>query len=851
MTTVPARLQPPNPPAPFVGRAALAERVGSAMERAPVTVLWGYSGAGKSALLAHVFASRFARERSRALVVDTRDLAGKDPVAAALDRLRALVAIDAEGDDDDAPNALLETLDTNGLWLIVENVERIAGDSSLAHVLTLVQRFARSAKIVIVCREDPRLPMLAAQTIAVGLMADDELRALVDAVRPGLSSRDATEIVALAQGSPWRLLQLSTGDADPSAGPEASLLALSPVAQSALRTLGLAPHAIPRAALQKAVRGVDDATLDLLSRRGYVELSTRSVRLHDAARPFVSAELAPDERALRQEKLLRALLACGDVDGARAALTLVSSSIDRSVVDELLAQFGDTLRAEGASALLLDVLLANNPLPVGARFAWACLLALDVGPPALAHVQKPALGDARALAFFDVIADARGGADLARDAIDVALDARLFTEDAALFGTLGRVLEAVRAATRALDGGRPLDARAALVAHETWSPSFEGRSPSFEGRSPTWEGRALMLVRARVALETGALEDARAALASVLSTRDTVARDRARVLLLAVRLAEGDLAHFTDDLADVALALDEHGAPTRTVVDVARIRAAYRALFAEHGALPRTALFAPEALDDAVRTLLDNDAAGAQREALKLRGGLRDLGRAMAALEAGTVALDAALAQNDVERASTLARQLAIEANGVGSSRFALEARLALACAQTSIDPAVLVDLSARAHTNPVVARRAAALLGEEAVLDPLDVLVVSALGPRANTAGRVIHAPGAAAWTLDAMDMRILLADGASVDLKSKRVLFDLLLALSRRGGEATKEQLLLDAWGVRDYHPLRHDNRLKAAVRKLRRLLESTLGDDPLETTDDGYRLRGQFRVVRDHAP
>ena len=73
-----------------------------------------------------------------------------------------------------------------------------------------------------------------------------------------------------------------------------------------------------------------------------------------------------------------------------------------------------------------------------------------------------------------------------------------------------------------------------------------------------------------------------------------------------------------------------------------------------------------------------------------------------------------------------------------------------------------------------------------------------------------------------------------------------DLLTALCARGGAATKEQLLEDAWGVREYHPLQHDNRLKVAVRKLRRLLEEVLGDDPIEAADDGYRLRGKVRFL-----
>jgi DNA-binding response OmpR family regulator len=100
--------------------------------------------------------------------------------------------------------------------------------------------------------------------------------------------------------------------------------------------------------------------------------------------------------------------------------------------------------------------------------------------------------------------------------------------------------------------------------------------------------------------------------------------------------------------------------------------------------------------------------------------------------------------------------------------------------------------------------------------------------------------------WVVDGAGMRIVLPDGTTVDLSKKKVLFDLLATLCHHGGKASKEQLLEVAWGVRDYHPLRHDNRLKVAVRKLRRLLEDALGDDPIEASEDGYRLRGRVRYI-----
>jgi DNA-binding winged helix-turn-helix (wHTH) protein len=78
--------------------------------------------------------------------------------------------------------------------------------------------------------------------------------------------------------------------------------------------------------------------------------------------------------------------------------------------------------------------------------------------------------------------------------------------------------------------------------------------------------------------------------------------------------------------------------------------------------------------------------------------------------------------------------------------------------------------------------------------------------------------------------------------------MLFAVLAALAARGGRASKEELVTAVWGEREYHPLRHDNRLHLAVLKVRREIE----DDPklparLLATPDGYSLGGRVRRRR----
>lgn len=106
--------------------------------------------------------------------------------------------------------------------------------------------------------------------------------------------------------------------------------------------------------------------------------------------------------------------------------------------------------------------------------------------------------------------------------------------------------------------------------------------------------------------------------------------------------------------------------------------------------------------------------------------------------------------------------------------------------------------------------------------------------------------------WTpcfgADLVEQRVWFPDGRDVDLAPTPMLARLVETLADSGGEATKEALIERAWGEREYHPLRHDGKLHAAVRKLRRLLDED-GNEPrfLLTTETGYRLGLPVRIRR----
>jgi hypothetical protein len=157
----------------------------------------------------------------------------------------------------------------------------------------------------------------------------------------------------------------------------------------------------------------------------------------------------------------------------------------------------------------------------------------------------------------------------------------------------------------------------------------------------------------------------------------------------------------------------------------------------------------------------------------------------------------------------------------------------------------------------PAAARRARALLGDEAALDVIDRAVVSAararLGIRILPIVTGIRAGGGAGgWGLDERTRAVWLP-GRSCPMAERPLMWRMLRVIAAGGGAADKETLARGAWDLRDYHPHRDDGRLHTAVRALRQLIE----DDPanparLLTTEMGYAFgrAAPARVLRAEA-
>lgn len=251
--------------------------------------------------------------------------------------------------------------------------------------------------------------------------------------------------------------------------------------------------------------------------------------------------------------------------------------------------------------------------------------------------------------------------------------------------------------------------------------------------------------------------------------------------------------------------------------------------------------------------LVAGEALAAAKDAASTADAAREQGYGIRAAEALQLQGDALLVAKERDAAARCAGALAAMAAAMPSRRFEAAARLLGALsAEAPLDAAALEVLAAQGAA-PDVAARARALLGAEAPLDRIDRAVLSAVAARGDRRGpETLRGGGGGEWRpgwgLDEAAQSVWLPSGARVDLSRHPVEWRLLASLLAGGGEATKEELVVRVWGERDYHPLRHDNRLHAAVRKLRRAIE----DDPARpsrvvTTEEGYALGGVVRALR----
>lgn len=877
---IPLHLRAPNPPEPFLGR----DQDLAWLRSRRVAVVTGPSGWGKSALVA-------AHVRGPGLVLR---LEGRDeprvPLAARVLRALAvalgIATVDlGRGEGDDVVARAIDLADGADatLWL-----DHVAGsDADAAQLITLAARYARRARLYTTALA-PLSDVPIELQRSISPLAPGELVALATALDPSLDEAHAQRLARLAEGSPGALLALRRGAAPPTVSHDAS---------RGLALLRASRVGIPLEALGDVVGrpSVDELLAHHAVRSGPLVRATPGSSPPPSPSDVRALVTALERHGSSESRLEAARLAIGGDDVPTAA-AILASSLETLLAEGYAPELWELLEARrdaalsahrlrvaaehGSPSALGHVEVPESSAPLAAAFAWlkahyareghrmvrqhgpglaeraeaesaselawelwsmsaASAMAEGAFDEAAAYLGRATPPHERASlairAMRALLASRRGERDEAAALLEPLhgrLDALTGRDRTVLTYNLGLVLYQLGRPDRAaelFERTFPIDdlSTAALLSRRALELDahlsvlggrFERaralleRLAKFVVPGTPIEGRRV-LIEATLALATGALAEA--------------ASGAARGLALA-RAYDGreDVAYAGTLAAQIAWRNDAHPEPAGPTTTPSERLAAGWCAIAEAAFRGTSAPFevgTPE-LDLLARahTLLLralDGASGAEPDALV------EAARAIPAIPA--------------RQAATI---LAHEIAALGGRAVVLELpepERSLARAIDDADVTALVALAAREDRS---GRLAAGLLGGEG---PRGVLGQRLLAMARRKLGwPEVHRTERSGTPVyvDGPRGRVHGGGAAPIDLSEQPVLLRLLGALARRG-EADKETLVRAVWAdVHEYHPLKHDNRLRLAVKKLRlRLAEAASRETPplVLTAADGYAL------------
>lgn len=188
---------------------------------------------------------------------------------------------------------------------------------------------------------------------------------------------------------------------------------------------------------------------------------------------------------------------------------------------------------------------------------------------------------------------------------------------------------------------------------------------------------------------------------------------------------------------------------------------------------------------------------------------------------------------------ASLAKAQQLMGSTLETFAMASELELVLGWSQHHVTPE---ELLSRGRLRGFAARIARGLLGQRAE-DLLEAQLIEQLSQTQRWRAQPLERGLRPQWCLIVSAGRCIGEDGAEVTLSGKAL--ELMIALAGAPEQRlTKEALLSEVWALRDYHPLKHDNRLRMAIFKLRQALPPALALDALE---DGYQLISGVALIK----
>lgn len=814
------------------------------------------------------------------------------------------------GDPDELTALAIDLAETGPFWVVIDDLQH-TDPSEMGEMLLRLSSYARESRWIVTTRAQDELPRLEGQILDIDRMGVTSLAEIARALSPDRSSEAVQTAIDAAAGSPWLLKQYLAAGADSVALTRAGVLeSMSAEARELLHTLAMLETPFERGPLAELTALPADDELDALSARGLLLRRSTGLSVHDQVRDFLFPPGTPedDSETERRAQIAQALSRRDEPEAVLEALRLHRQSGRIDDVVALLDLRGHELMGLGFAPRVWAVVGRLTDRRLG---LWQLRCAAELGnATVLAAVRPPRLTSDEDQLAWAATQYLVGERELARElAVTVAEDTQDETlrSDAICLAArcllrLGRpqeacreldaagsrsfALDALRLLTEACRDVEETGARAAALlerAREGADPEAlldlatafyrAGDRPRAEevvdrvlatprgGRASLLVARRALLLRARIRIDAGALAEAETLLELVRPYARGSSGLRPLILELegARRLAVGELEHLEAVIErGVELARQTDAGVLRrltTLSDELRRRrgrssSASDRVTSEPGSPwePRDETRLRASLEAARLRLGSGDLADTIDVLRQIRREASQSGLALLEADALSLLADGLMVGMYVEELGEAVEALNTLADFLGSPRLRHHAAFYGGHGEV----AVLERLACEMQVAPVVARRARALLGHRAELGTIDEMTLAAaqtewVERRIIGVARVRAEKWVPAWGIDTTQSTVWLPDGRTVDLRKKPLLFRILTSLVERGGAASKEQLINEAWGESDYHPIRHDPKLHASVRALRKAIE----DDPsaptrLLTTEEGYELGGAIRRV-----
>jgi hypothetical protein len=300
--------------------------------------------------------------------------------------------------------AAIDLAEEGSFWVVLDDLHH-AEASVVSDLLVPAARYARRVRWIAVTRIDPGIPDLGPQVVALGSMPHGDLVRLARKTAPAGTPADLRRAATAAGGSPWRLQQiLASRGMEPATLEKELPEGLARGSLDLLHALALIELPLSPATIARCMRLPPPPALEALERRGLIERTPSSIRLHEVARPLVRAAASGVDMESIRARMASALARLEDPAALLEALRLFLERGRSSEARALLDRCGAGLLAGGYAPRLWRLLETTDE-----GFArWRLRCAAEIGSPeALAKLPEPPRSDPAdrllwARALFDV-----------------------------------------------------------------------------------------------------------------------------------------------------------------------------------------------------------------------------------------------------------------------------------------------------------------------------------------------------------------------------------------------------------------------------------------------------------------